>query len=154
MFENIIGRKFELHPVKLKENQIYCDFCGGTGWVLKDEKWLESCPYCSRGAIDVCPSCNTPYEKRYIHRCSNPECVENYEKTTMQRRLQEELKRYENAEHLESTVDFEALYSEDYPYNEGYFFDWDSFLMLGIATILTMIRCQHMSGLRKTSKLI
>jgi hypothetical protein len=127
MLKNILGRKFELHPVQLKENQIHCDFCSGTGWVLRDEKWLESCPHCSQGAIDVCPSCRTPYKVRYIHRCKNPECVNNEEKLMAERRQQEELNRYENAEHAEPTDDFEALCSEYYSHNEGYFFSWDDF---------------------------
>jgi hypothetical protein len=127
MLENILGRKFELHPVQLKENQIHCDFCSGTGWVLRDEKWLESCPRCSRGVIDVCPSCGAPYEARYIHRCKNPECINNDEKLLAERRQQEELKRYESAEHLEPTSSFEALFSENYSHNEGYFFDWTDF---------------------------
>lgn len=130
MIENIVGRKFELHPVELKENQIHCDFCGGIGWVLKDEKWLESCPHCSKGVIDCCPRCGKPYAKRYIHICDNPECIEYERNQRAKEDARKEAERYTRAEHLEPDGVFEKftmLYSDYYPYNEGYFIGWDEF---------------------------
>lgn len=130
MIENIIGRKFELKPVELKANQIHCNFCGGIGWVLKDEKWLESCPHCSRGIIDCCPHCGKPYTKRYIHNCDNPDCIKMERIEKEKEDALKEAVRYIKAEHLESDGAFEEftmLYSDLYPWNEGYFSEWDDF---------------------------
>lgn len=130
MLENIIGRKFELKPVELKEGQIHCDFCGGIGWVLKEGKWLETCPHCSRGAIDCCPRCGKPYPQRYVHHCDNPDCIEDYDRWKQKENARKEADRYAKAEHLEPDGAFEKfvmLYSDWYPSNEGYFTDWDEF---------------------------
>ena len=131
MIENIVGKKIELKPVILKDNQIYCSFCGGVGWVMKDNKWIERCPHCSNGAIDICPNCKTPYETRYIHRCKNPECIKKEEIDRLLKDSEKEKDRLAKANKIEADKDifnkYIMLYSDSYPYNEGYFADWDSF---------------------------
>lgn len=127
--ENILGKKIELLPCKLKENQIHCEVCGGIGW-LSDNGHLKSCPHCSNGAIDCCPECGTPYEVRYVHRCKNPECNKNYGKKQAEEKIKREAKRIANAEKIDIPDPFEKftmLYSEYYDKNEGYFTDWDEF---------------------------
>ena len=130
MIENIVGKKIELMPVTLKDNQVYCSFCGGIGWVLKDNKWIEKCTHCVSGAIDICPICKTPYETRYIHHCKNPNCKIAEEKSRLLEESRKEIDRLNKANKIEDKDVFNKytmLYSNTYPYNEGYFADWDSF---------------------------
>ena len=131
MIENIAGKKIELKPVTLKNNQIYCSFCGGIGWLMRDNKWIERCPHCSNGAIDICPHCKTPYETRYNHHCKNPECIKKEEVDRLLKESEKEKDRLTKANKIEADKDifnkYIMLYSDYYPYNDGYFTDWDSF---------------------------
>lgn len=127
--ENILGKKIELLPCKLKENQIHCEVCGGIGW-LSENGHLKSCTHCSNGAIECCPDCGKPYEIRYVHRCKNPQCEANREKKRIQKDKELESQRIEKAKTIDVADPFEKfhmLYSEYYDNNEGYFEDWDSF---------------------------
>ena len=132
MLERIVGRKIELLPKEPNENQVLCNECGGLGWLMKDEKWIENCPHCCNGLIDVCPQCKQPYKKRYRHYCDNPECKEKDRIDNDIKAVHEELKRFEKAKKVsydECPADSKVMmYSEHYGYNEGYFTDLEDLL--------------------------
>lgn len=126
--KNILGKKIEILPATPKENQVICDICGGTGWMQDDnETKIIKCT-CNNGTWDVCEYCGKPLKYPYTSRCD----CEEYE-------LNEEIKRNKRHEEYESNLfnkakvkttiseanksQVEMLYSDVYPYNEGYFTD-------------------------------
>lgn len=128
--ENILNKKIELLPRELKPNQIHCSICSGIGWLRDIERGcISTCPHCSNGAIECCPECGKPYKTRYVYRCENQECRENYERKKKQEEFEKEMLAFEKAEKLEpnSIERFKMLFSELYNSNEGYFTEWDDF---------------------------
>lgn len=123
--ENILGKKIELLPVIPQENQILCSECGGIGWLLTDKQTLSSCPKCSHGLIDVCPTCKTPYKKRYSHTCEQPECVKKRQLELAAEDAEKELLRFKKAKKVmlkdAPQESVQMMYSSFYGYNEGFF---------------------------------
>lgn len=130
MLEKIIGRKIELLPKEPKEDQILCDECGGTGWLLRDNKWIENCPHCRNGLKDICLYCGDCYTgTKHSHLLNSKECYEKEEVIKERKRIEDKLIRYEKATKVrydecpdESKF---MMFSENYGYDEGYFTDLD-----------------------------
>ena len=128
--ENILGQKIELKPCKLTNNQIHCPTCGGIGWLRNPKtSCIETCPNCSRGAINVCFNCGEPF-KRYSYSCNSPECVKKEAEIKNKQLKEKEKVILDKAEKIpfDGAFDrFTFLFSELVPYNEGYFDDWYTF---------------------------
>lgn len=122
MLSQIVGRKFELFPVKLEENQVHCEKCGGTRWMLEDDKWLVQCPDCYNGLLKVCPICGKPIPRsQYEHLECRPI-----------REARAEAARLDKAEKIEPYSEkarsFGMMYSESIGDCENaYFEDWYTF---------------------------
>lgn len=136
-----INDRIDLVPKIPKDNQIICPDCGGVGWFIGwypeglGIKYLQKCSHCHNGLIEICPYCNNQYNKTNQYYCRNKECEEK-------RSADEQLKIAEaNAEtdkwrfgkaikYTYEEVPNESkimLYSDHYPYNEGYFDNFDCF---------------------------
>lgn len=122
MINSIVGRKFEIHPVELKENQVHCSTCGGTKWIIQDDKWLVQCKDCYDGTQKICPICGKIIP-RPQYQCEDCRYI---------REQQEEERRLEKAEKIEpdseKALSFKVMYSEAIGDDEnGFFQDWESF---------------------------
>ena len=125
--KSLVGKKIELTPNTPKENQIVCGICGGTGWLLNDkETSIVKCNKCNNGLIDICEYCKKPFDYYYSRTCNCNEAV-NARKikreetiTNKERELFNQAKIKVNIS-LADKSKIEMLYSEMYPYNEGYF---------------------------------
>ena len=78
MLEPCVGRKIELHSHIPKDSECVCEYCKGTGFVIRDDKWLEECTKCEHGTVPKCEYCGKPRYKK-IHygsfqECTNPSC--------------------------------------------------------------------------------
>ncbi|WP_312107699.1 hypothetical protein, partial [Lachnoclostridium sp.] len=103
-----------------KENEMLCETCGGTGWLYENErKYIQMCPSCYSGVIRLCPICKQQI-KGY---CMNKNCLEQREVDNENRLLSKATKvNYDDAPDEYK----EMMYSNKYPYNEGYFDDlWE-----------------------------
>lgn len=126
--KNILGKKIEILPNTPKENQIICDVCGGTGWLQDDkETYIEKCK-CNNGMWDICQYCGKPLKYPYTRRCDCKEYILN-EKIERNKRYAEHEESLLTKSKVKTTL-FEAdkskvemMYSNVYPYNEGYFSD-------------------------------
>lgn len=126
------GRKIELLPVLINNEKIkkHCPECEGIGWIeTKDKRHIEKCPNCcGNGYILLCSECGKELNSSYRSMCE--ECS-NKHWTEM--RLNEEQLKFKNAEKLTFGIDdekikeFKHFYSEDYPYDEGYFMEFQDF---------------------------
>lgn len=122
MFNKVVGRKFELFPVKLEENRVHCETCGGTKWMIEDEKWLVQCKDCYDGTWKVCPICGKVIPKTHY------ECFD----CSPIKEARAELARLEKAEKIEPDSErarsFGMMYSEAIGGDEdAYFSDWGEF---------------------------
>lgn len=122
MLNQVVGRKFELFPVELEENQVHCKTCGGTRWMLQDEKWLVQCPDCYNGLLKLCSVCGKPIPRsQYEH----PECRPVREARAEESRLEKAEKIEPDSERARS---FGMMCSESIGDCENaYFEDWYSF---------------------------
>lgn len=125
---DLLGRKIELLPIKLKNNQIHCKECKGIGWLDTEQGSIESCKNCGgKGYINLCESCGV--EVNYYHSL----CDECQRKKWNEKLLKEEQEAFERSEKLifgkddEKIKEIKQFYSEIYPYNEGFFDDFDEF---------------------------
>ena len=117
MLEKLIGQKIELLPKVPKENEKICNICDGTGWLYeKDKGYIEKCPECYSGVIHLCHICKQPI--RGI--CTNGECRKLKDEKEEKRLLSKAIKVNYNDVPNKSK---EMIYSDRYPYNEGYFTD-------------------------------
>ena len=125
------GRKIELLPVVITNEKVkkHCPECEGIGWIEKNKGHIEKCRNCcGNGYILLCSECGKELNSSYTSMCDD--CRR---KQWTEMRLKEEQLHFQKAEKLTFGVDddkiknFEYFYSEDYPYNEGYFADFDVF---------------------------
>ena len=135
--QNIAGKKIELLPQELKENQIHCKTCGGIGWLEDTEiHTIKMCPDCIHGAVNICPICKKPYPK-YSHECTNIKCkmiqqyaLEHKIVKKIEDGILQDMKLFEKVEKYDcvNAFDkFDMLYSDAYDYHDGYFTNWDDF---------------------------
>ncbi len=124
--KNILGKKIEILPNEPKENQIICALCGGTGWLQDDnETHIEKCK-CNNGVIDVCRYCGKPFKYSYSTRCDCEEYKLNEELERDKKHREYEKNLFKKAK-VKTTISeadktkIEMMYSDVYPYNEGYF---------------------------------
>lgn len=133
MLEPCVGRKIELHSHIAKDSECVCEYCKGTGFVIRDDKWLEECTKCEHGIVPKCEYCGKPrYKKiRYgsFQECENPSCKEQKEQDRIKRCNENELKQFEKATKWNwdnvPKDKIEFLYHDYYGYNDGYFSDID-----------------------------
>jgi len=117
VLEKIVGVQIELKPKIPKENEKLCDICGGVGWLYdKKRNFIEKCYVCYDGIIHLCPDCKQP--KRGV--CIDSECRNRRDIAEEQKHLEVAVRvKYEDVP-CESKI---MMYSNIYPYNEGYFSD-------------------------------
>lgn len=122
MLEKIVGVKIELLPKIPEENEKICDVCGGIGWLQDKEKGIiEKCKNCYDGIIHLCPNCKNPVKGM----CMDNECRNYRERIAEQKRLDKAIRvSYGDAPDKSK----EMMYSDAYPYNEGYFSDIEDLL--------------------------
>ena len=134
MLESCVGKKIELYTHTPKDDkECVCEFCKGTGYVIRDGKWLEECAKCNQGIVPKCEYCGKPkYKKvRYgsFEECDNPHCIIEREHERNEKEKQNELDRFNKA--TKWTWDnvpkdkVEFLYHDLYSYGDGYFSDID-----------------------------
>lgn len=124
--KNILGKKIEITPKTPKENQIVCEVCGGTGWTQDDEETMIIKCSCNDGLIDVCQYCGRPFKYSYSKRCECKEYKLNEQIERDKKNKEYEMNLFKKAK-VKTTIleadksKIEMMYSEVYPYNEGYF---------------------------------
>jgi hypothetical protein len=122
LLNSILGRKFEIFPVELKENQVHCSTCGGTKWMIQDDKWLVQCKDCYDGTQKLCPICGKVVP-RPQYQCED--CAHIREQQAEERRLDKAEKIEPDSE---KALSFKMMYSEAIGDCENaYFGDWDDF---------------------------
>ena len=126
------GKKIELLPVLITNEKIkkHCPECEGIGWIEKEDKGhIEKCANCcGNGYVLLCSECGKELNSSYRSLCED--CSKKH---WTEMRLKEEQLRFQKAEKLsfgmddEKIKEFNHFYSEDYPYNEGYFMEFEDF---------------------------
>lgn len=127
----------------LHDNEEICQHCHGTGMVIADNIYglsddpdkligrfpynhqtISFCPHCYNGVVHRCKLCEQIMPKgRLKHDC---ELQKEADRIKSNKDKAEELKKAPIApKEVEYSCTY--LYSEYYPYNEGYFSDWDEF---------------------------
>ena len=117
-----------------------CKTCNGTGIKLHTDRFgvggkvtngtplfphinesIVPCNMCYFGKLKICQHCGKPLDRGYLRcDCKKARYIENKERLEKERQILERA--------IEASIDdFGMLYSEHYPYNEGYFVDWDDF---------------------------
>lgn len=117
MLEKLIGKKIELLPRIPKENEKLCETCDGIGWLYEKGKgYIEKCPDCySSGILHLCPICHQPVRGGF---CTNEGCLKQRNEDEEKRLLNKAIKtNYKDV----PDENKEMMYSDRYPYNEGYF---------------------------------
>lgn len=128
--KNILGKKIQIPPKIPKENQVVCEVCGGTGWMQNDEETMIVKCSCDDGLIDVCQYCGKPFKYSYSRRCECKEYKLNEQIERDKKNKEYEMNLFKKAK-VKTTISeadkskIEMMYSEVYPYNEGYFGDLD-----------------------------
>ena len=126
------GKKIELLPVQIfdEKTRKHCSNCDGIGWIEKDKGHIEKCPVCcGSGYLYLCSECGKEVESSYTAICKD--CRE---KEWIERKKREEKFTLEQAEKLvfgindDKIKEFNYFYSEDYPYDDGYFADFSDFV--------------------------
>ncbi len=122
MLEKIVGVKIELKPKTPKENERLCDTCGGVGWLYnKERSCIEVCRECYNGIITLCPGCGQPVRGL----CMNKECRKRRDAEKEKKHLEKAIRvKYEDIPDESKQM----LYSDVYPYNEGYFTNIKDFI--------------------------
>lgn len=127
----------------LHDNEEICEHCHGTGLVitnnpygLKEESYgvnslfpymhqaITFCPHCYNGIIHRCKLCGQIMPKGLLrHNCEQQLAIEK------EKLLQRKLEEFQKAPIAPDKIveDCYYLYSEDYPYNNGYFSEWEEF---------------------------
>ena len=125
------GKKIELLPVKIlnEKTQKHCSKCEGIGWVMEDKGHIKSCWTCGgMGFINFCEECGNDTHSAYRTLCET--C---WRKQREKEKLKEEQSNFNQSVKLvfgkddEKINSFNMFYSEHFPYNEGYFSDFDEF---------------------------
>lgn len=124
MYKKFDGEKFTFLPKEISKNQMSCDCCGGVGYIFhgtsERKGYIEPCPKCyMMGYIRLCEYCGRPM---IIGMCHNPECMK-VEKRENEIRLREMATHYTMGTAPKEYIKY--LYSNIYPYNNGYFDDID-----------------------------
>lgn len=113
---------------ELGENEELCPHCGGTGLIIINNalnpQSIVFCPHCTDGVVRRCKFCGNVIPKHH-HICHCPEQL----KLDDEERKRREAERLANAplapENIEKSC--EMFFSEDYPYNDGFFPEWEWF---------------------------
>jgi len=122
MLEKITGEKIELLPKTPKENEKTCDVCGGIGWLQDKERgFIEKCNNCYSGIIQLCSYCKKPVRGM----CMDTDCRNQRDEIAERKRLEKAIRvSYKDAPNESKKM----MYSDSYPYNEGYFTDIEDLL--------------------------
>ena len=126
--KNILGKKIEIKPKLPSENQIICEICSGTGWMQDDEETMIVKCKCNDGLVDVCKYCRKPLKYSYSTRCDCEEYKSNEQIEINKKHEESEANLFKKAK-VKITMSeadkskIEMMYSDIYPYNEGYFVD-------------------------------
>nr|WP_145401767.1 hypothetical protein [Paenibacillus xylanexedens] len=129
----------------LQKHQKLCDDCGGVGLEIMnqryglsddpdkhkhlpyDNQYIISCRHCHSGVINLCEFCSKKLPT-FRRDCDCSQAQSKFESI----RLQKEKELWDKAIKLNPADDIAKnmgmYYSEDYPYNEGYFSDFDEFI--------------------------
>lgn len=111
---------------ELGENEELCPHCGGTGLIIMNNalnpQSLMFCPHCSDGVIHHCKFCGNIIPKHY-RKCN---CAEQ-RKLDCEEKERKEAERLANAPLAPEDIESEMFFSEDYPYNDGFFSEWEQF---------------------------
>ena len=129
--ESLKGKKIELLPVKLTNEKIesHCPICNGIGWIQKEEGFIETCRNCEgKGIIKSCSVCGKTikYYESVCQECWRDHWVET-EKEKNQKKLETAHKLFWDKDE-EKIKEFNCFYSDDYSYNDGYFYEFEEFL--------------------------
>lgn len=127
----------------LCDDEEICPHCHGTGLIVADNPYglsndpnkqighfpykhqaISFCPHCYNGIIHRCKLCGHTLPKgRLKHDCEQQQKLDEIEYAKKQ--SEEYRKAPIASQEIEEKCD--CLYSEEYPYNNGYFSDWDEF---------------------------
>jgi len=128
----------------LAENEGICPICHGTGMVIRDNPYgLEGdpdkqaglfpykhqsifpCPNCYNGVVKYCPDCGKQLRREYLKCDCEAEQAREHENEH-----KKYLERVEKAQKCDSNTlgsDFVCAYSDYFPYDDGYFANWEEF---------------------------
>lgn len=115
MLERVNGMKIEFPVRTPKENEVVCDMCHGTGWLINKEKaYFTQCNNCNHGVLNVCKECGDISKNTMCWKLACRKKRE-YENEIIRK---EKAKKYtlENC----PKESCEMFYSECYDYDEGY----------------------------------
>lgn len=140
-WSDLIGRKL---TKDLHDNEAICPVCRGTGLWITDNPYglkgdpehpsvsfpykhqsLTFCPNCYNGVVHICPYCGRQTQRGWL-KC-DCETAKRLEAEEQRRKEQEALDKAEKHEPDSLGDQFPAACSEWYPYQDGYFEDWESF---------------------------
>ena len=127
----------------LYDNEEICPFCHGTGLTIMDNRYglteehnytrehfpykhqsISFCQHCYNGVVRRCKLCGEIIHKGYLrHDCEKQREIDAAERE--QKEIDKLNKTPIAPEEIEKKCDY--LFSEYYPYNEGFFADWDEF---------------------------
>lgn len=127
----------------LHDNEEICEHCHGTGMVIANNPYglrndpdktrgyfpyqqqsISFCPHCYNGIVHRCKLCGQIMPKGALrHNC------EQQSELNRKARIKKETEELQKAPIAPKEVEEGCpyLYSEDYPYNDGFFSDWDDF---------------------------
>lgn len=128
----------------LHDNEDICPVCHGTGLCIRDNPYglsddpdkqlghfpykhqsISSCPNCYNGVVRYCPDCGKQLPRsRTICDC---EAVQQRRLQEAARKEQELIDKAEKHEPDALGNEFIMAQCDLYPYNEGYFSDWEEF---------------------------
>lgn len=141
-------RKFfgEELVIDIEDGRRICSACGGLGIMKADwkygvkddpdrsvrfgykEQFFYPCPNCFTGVVNVCPHCNSDIPKPLHGRCN----CDGAEAAREQERIEKEKKIYDSAKRIEPESEaaqaMGMFYYDGYPYNNGYFVDFEEFI--------------------------
>jgi hypothetical protein len=122
VMESIHGKSITLERPILKENEIYCEECGGVSWYLNNG-YLYKCGTCLTGVRKKCPMCGE-FLSRGAGTCFGQSCRKVAEKKRYESIVEKAKKlKYDDPE----AKKYGMMVSDHYPYNEGYFSEWEDF---------------------------
>lgn len=115
MLKKILGVKIELLPKVPQANEMLCETCGGIGWLMdQNSSQIVKCQDCYGGVHHLCPYCHTPSKGI----CTDKNCLEKRASMAETKRIDKAIKaKIDDVPEKDKGM----LYSDSYPYNEGYF---------------------------------
>mgnify|MGYP001016916345 CR=1 FL=1 len=133
--------KISILEKDLNENEEICEHCCGTGVKIENNVYglsndpdkciglfpykhqsISFCDHCFNGIVKKCKYCGDLLPKGYLrHNCEQQMAINEQRSRN--------LKMLEGAKEFppESISDFVMCYYDGYPYDNGYFMDWDNF---------------------------